>query len=82
MVKYPFKQSKIKVRKPRDFFPVLNALVAPMFPEPMFLKSSLRNNFVKIKPQGTEPIKQEYKITQTISKFTIIYRLNFRSKKS
>jgi len=50
MVTYPFKQSKIKVRKPRDFFPVLNALVAPMFPEPMFLKSLLRNNFVKIKP--------------------------------
>ena len=50
MVKYPFRQSKIKVRTPKDFFPVLNALVAPIFPEPMFLKSSLRNNFVKIKP--------------------------------
>ena len=52
---YPFKASKIRVKKAKYLFPALRTLVAPIFPEPIFLTSFPLNNLVKIKPKGIDP---------------------------
>ena len=51
------KMSKNNVAYPIDLFPVLKAFVAPIFPEPIFLISLFKNNFVNIKPKGIDPSK-------------------------
>jgi len=54
---YPFNPSNNKVKVPKDFFPVLRTFVAPIFPDPISLRSLLRKIFVRIKPKGIEPKK-------------------------
>jgi hypothetical protein len=49
--------SKNKVVYPINLLPVLRALVAPIFPEPMFLISFFKKILVKIKPNGIEPMR-------------------------
>jgi hypothetical protein len=49
--------SKNKVAYPINLLPVLRALVAPIFPEPMFLISFFKKILVKIKPNGIEPMR-------------------------
>ena len=55
----------------KDFFPVLSTLVAPIFPEPIFLTSFFINIFVISNPNGIEPKIYEYNETINISKFTV-----------
>ena len=52
-----FDKSSIKVKSANVLFPVLKTLVAPIFPLPIFLKSLLSNNLVRIRPNGMDPIK-------------------------
>ena len=68
---YPFKISNISVAIAKVFFPVRKTFVVPMLPEPISLISFLRKTFVKMKPKGIDPNKQEIKtITKTsIAKF-------------
>ena len=40
----------------KNVFPVLKTLVAPTFPEPIFLISPKPNNFVNINAKGNDPI--------------------------
>ena len=49
--------SRDKVEYATSLLPVLNAFVAPIFPEPIFLISFFKKNLVSIKPKGTEPNK-------------------------
>ena len=51
----PFKTSKHNTPKARYLFPVRRTLVAPTFPEPIFLISPRPNNFVSINAKGTDP---------------------------
>ena len=51
----PFKISKHNTVKARYLFPVRRTLVAPTFPEPIFLISPRPNNFVSINAKGTDP---------------------------
>ena len=57
MVIAAFKTSRISVENPIFLFPVLSALVAPMFPEPIFLMSLFKNIFVSKNPNGIDPIR-------------------------
>ena len=54
---YPLSISRIKVAAAKDFFPVLNTFVVPILPEPIFLISFPRKNFVIISPKGIDPNK-------------------------
>ena len=54
---YPFKTSNKRVNAASDFLPVLRTLVAPIFPEPIFLISTLPKNLDINKPNGIEPLK-------------------------
>ena len=69
--KYPFPISKIRVRKAKCLLPVRSTLVAPIFPDPIFLTSFFKKNLVNIKPKGIDPIRYEHKdkIIITIFKF-------------
>ena len=49
--------SKNKVVYPIDLFPVLKAFVAPILPEPISLISFFKKIFVKMKPNGIDPIR-------------------------
>ena len=51
----PLSISSTKVREAINLFPVLKTLVAPIFPEPIFVKSPYPLNFVKTIPNGIEP---------------------------
>ena len=51
--------SKNKVVYPTNLFPVLNAFVAPILPEPISLISFFKKIFVKIKPNGIDPIRYD-----------------------
>ena len=53
----PFKTSKHNTAKARYLFPVRRTLVAPTFPEPIFLISPKPNNFGSVKAKGMEPIR-------------------------
>ena len=53
----PLKISRQSTEKAKTLLPVLKTLVAPTFPEPIFLISPKPNNFVKINAKGIEPIK-------------------------
>ena len=63
--------SKNKVNKAKTLLPVRSTLVAPMFPDPIFLTSFFKKNLVNIKPKGIDPIKyaQKDKIIISIFKF-------------
>ena len=54
---YALSPSKIKVKAPKYFLPVLRTFVAPIFPEPISLRSFFKKNFVNIKPNGMDPKK-------------------------
>ncbi len=47
----------IKVINARYLFPVLSTLVAPILPDPIFLKSLPPKLLVRIKPKGIDPLK-------------------------
>jgi len=49
--------------------PVLSTLVAPMFPDPIFLTSFFKKNLVNIKPKGIDPIRYAQKDKIIISIF-------------
>ena len=66
---YPLSISRIKVAAAKDFFPVLNTFVVPIFPEPTFLISFLRNTLVRINPKGIDPKRYEYIATIKSSTF-------------
>ena len=51
------KASSNSTNKAKILLPVLNAFVAPIFPLPIFLISPYPHKFVKIKPNGIDPIK-------------------------
>ena len=53
----PLNISRQSTEKAKTLLPVLKTLVAPTFPEPIFLISPKPNNFVKINAKGVEPIK-------------------------
>ena len=53
----PFKISKHNTAKARYLFPVRRTLVAPIFPEPIFLISPKPNNFGSINAKGMAPMK-------------------------
>ena len=55
--KKPLKISKQRTMNAKILFPVLKTLVAPTFPEPIFLISPKPNIFVKINAKGNDPIK-------------------------
>jgi hypothetical protein len=55
--KYPLRTSNSNVAAAKDFFPVLNTFVVPILPEPIFLISFPRKNFVIISPKGIDPNK-------------------------
>ena len=67
--KYPLAISKIKVSKAKILLPVRSTLVAPMFPDPIFLTSFFKKNLVNIKPNGIDPIRYEHKDKIIISIF-------------
>ena len=67
--KYPFPISKNKVNKAKILLPVRSTLVAPMFPDPIFLTSFFKKNLVNIKPKGIDPIRYEHKDKIIISIF-------------
>jgi hypothetical protein len=52
---YALNISRIKVKAPKNLFPVLSTFVAPIFPDPISLRSFFKKNFVKIKPKGIDP---------------------------
>ena len=56
---------------PRNLFPVLNTLVAPIFFEPTVLMSFFRKNWVNINPKGIEPKIYEKRNTRKISNVTV-----------
>jgi hypothetical protein len=45
------------VKEAKYLFPVLSTFVAPIFPDPIVLISFLKNIFVRIKPNGIDPLK-------------------------
>ena len=47
--------SKHRVKYPINLFPVRRTLVAPMFPDPIFLISLPKNNFDSKYPKGIDP---------------------------
>ena len=51
MAIYPFSESKNKVKILKNFLPALSTFVAPIFPDPTFLRSLFKKSFVKIKPK-------------------------------
>ena len=51
------KISKQRTTIAKNLFPVLKTLVAPTFPEPIFLISPKQNNFVKINAKDNDPIR-------------------------
>ena len=51
------KASSNSTNKAKILLPVLNALVAPIFPLPIFLISPYPHKLVKIKPNGMDPKK-------------------------
>ena len=51
----PLRPSRRRVRAAINLLPVLKTLVAPMFPDPIFLTSPKPANFVRTKPNGIEP---------------------------
>ena len=53
----PLKISKHNTTTARYLFPVRRTLVAPTFPEPIFLISPRPNNFGSINAKGTEPMR-------------------------
>ena len=53
----PFNMSKIRVKRAKNFLPVLKTFVAPILPEPIFLTSSPENILVNKSPNGIEPLK-------------------------
>ena len=53
--KKPFNISSNKVNSAKYLLPVLRTLVAPIFPDPIFLTSTFPKNFDKTKPKGIEP---------------------------
>ena len=55
MTTYPFKTSRVRVIAAKYLFPVLKTLVAPIFPDPIFLISPWPNILVINKPKGTDP---------------------------
>ena len=63
--------SRTKVEQPINLFPVLNAFVAPILPEPISLISLLRNIFVNIKPKGIDPAR--YEITPIVISSIFIF---------
>ena len=69
--KYPLPISNIKVNKAKILLPALSTLVAPIFPDPIFLTSFFKKNLVNIKPKGIDPIRyaQKDKIIISIFKF-------------
>ena len=71
--KYPFETSNKRVVKAKYLFPVLRTFVAPIFPDPIFLISTLLKIFVNISPKGTEPHKYESKATKKISIVNYIF---------
>ena len=56
-----------KVPYPIYLFPVLKAFVAPILPDPTSLISFLRIIFVRIKPNGIDPIKYDINIIKECS---------------
>ena len=54
-----------------DLFPVLKALVAPILPDPISLISCFKKIFVKMYPNGIEPIR--YEIIPTIKYSIVIF---------
>ena len=61
--------SNIKVNKAIFLLPVLSTLVAPIFPDPIFLTSFFKKNLVNIKPKGIDPVRYEHKHKIIISIF-------------
>ena len=59
-----FPTSSTKVENPIILLPVLRAFVAPIFPEPIFLISFCKKNFVNRKPKGIDPKRYVIKITK------------------
>ena len=53
----PFPESRIKVRRAQLLFPVRSTFVAPIFPEPIFLMSSVPQMRVMISPKGIDPMR-------------------------
>ena len=66
---YPFKTSRTRVVAAKYLFPVLKTLVAPIFPDPIFLTSFPVKIFVKSKPKGIEPIKYDIREIKKMSIF-------------
>ena len=54
----PFERSINKVKAAKDLFPVLNTLVAPIFPEPIFRMSPYPAIMETNNPKGIDPIKK------------------------
>ena len=52
-----FNTSKVKVEYPINLLPVLKTLVAPILPDPIFLISFFKKNFVNKNPNGIDPHK-------------------------
>ena len=65
-----FKISIKRVIAAKSLLPVLRTLVAPIFPDPVFLTSCPVKILVKIKPNGIDPHKYEKEITKIISIFS------------
>ena len=57
--KTPLKISKHSTANAKDLFPVRRTFVAPTLPEPIFLISPCPNNFVSIRANGIDPIRQK-----------------------
>ena len=70
---YPFIASSSSVAAAKYLFPVLNTFVAPIFPDPIFLKSTFPNIFVNKRPNGIDPLRYENKLTKKISIFNYIF---------
>ena len=67
----PFEISNINVRPAISLFPVLKTLVAPIFLEPIYLKSLFKKYLASIKPNGIEPDKYDKKNIKSISIVTV-----------
>ena len=59
--------SNKRVVAAKNLFPVLRTFVAPIFPEPIFLKSIFPKIFVNMSPKGIDPLIYENRITRKIS---------------
>ena len=59
--------SNRRVANAKYLFPVLRTFVAPIFPDPIFLISTLPKIFVNIRPKGIEPLKYAINMTKKIS---------------